>query len=229
MNANKTSRAARRSRLPLLFTSFLGMLMLAAACGADGGEGVDGIGANVQDRGRGRPDDASPVPGKPGDANIVEIAVGVNDELGEFDYLLGAVGCLTDDEGNNPVVDLLTGDDKKTLFAPTDEAFEQLQLTLGVPEDELDPEATCALGNDTVLDVLAYHVTDGRRFSNSVFNRNNSKPVEMLNGESITTNPDLTITDIAGQSIGVVPDFVNINASNGVIHVIDTVMLPFTL
>lgn len=35
--------------------------------------------------------------------------------------------------------------------------------------------------------------------------------------------------DIAGQSIGVVPDFVNINASNGVIHVIDTVMLPFTL
>ncbi len=227
MNANTTSRAARRSRLRLLFTPFLGMLMLAAACGADGGEGVDGIGANVQDRGRGGPGDASPVPGKPGDANIVEIALAVNDELGEFDYLLGAVGCLTNDEGDNPVVDLLTGDDKKTLFAPTDDAFEQLQLTLGVPEDQLDPEVTCTLGNETVLDVLAYHVTEGRRFSNSVFNRNSSKPVEMLNGEFITTNPDLTITDIAGQSIGVVPDFVNINASNGVIHVVDTVMLPF--
>jgi uncharacterized surface protein with fasciclin (FAS1) repeats len=61
-----------------------------------------------------------------------------------------------------------------------------------------------------------------------VFNRNSSKPVEMLNGESITTNPDITITDVAGQSIGVVPDFVNINASNGVIHVVDTVMSPFT-
>jgi len=227
MTTNQASPVASRRRLFL--TPIVGMLMLAAtACGADSGQGVDGIGANVQDRGRGGSDSASPVPGKPGDANIVEIALAVNDELGEFDYLLGAVGCLTDDDGNNAVVDLLTGDDKKTLFAPTDDAFEQLQLALGVPEDQLAPEVTCTLGDDVVFDVLAYHVTDGRRFSNSVFNRNNSKYVEMLNGESITTNPDLTITDVAGQSIGVVPDFVNINASNGVVHVIDTVMLPFT-
>ncbi len=52
----------------------------------------------------------------------------------------------------------------------------------------------------------------------------------MLNGEWITTNPDLTINDVAGQTIAPsLPDFVNINASNGVIHVIDTVMLPFEL
>lgn len=49
----------------------------------------------------------------------------------------------------------------------------------------------------------------------------------MLNGEFVTTNPDLTIADVAGQTVGVVPDLVNINASNGVIHVIDTVLLPF--
>ena len=36
------------------------------------------------------------VPGKPGPDNIVEIAMAVNGLLGEFDYLLGAVGCLTD-------------------------------------------------------------------------------------------------------------------------------------
>jgi len=63
----------------------------------------------------------SPVPGKPGDSNIVEIAAAVNGDSGEFSYLLGAVGCLTDAQGNNPVVDLLSGKRKVTLFAPTDE------------------------------------------------------------------------------------------------------------
>ena len=98
-----------------------------------------------------------------------------------------------------------------------------------MPEDELDPEATCTLDDEVVLDVLAYHVTDGRRFSNSIFNRNSPKPVEMLNGEWVTANPDLTLTDIAGPSIGVVPEVVNINASTGVVHVIETVLLPFSL
>ena len=164
-------------------------------------------------------------PGKPGDSNIVEIALAVNGMNGEFEYLLGAVGCLTDEDGNNPVVDLLTGPDKLTLFAPTNMAFENLQMTLGfkVPS----PELTCELGPGTVLAVLGYHVTDGRRFSNSVFNRNNSKEIEMLMAGSIFTMPDLTIWDGAGQEIGVVLPLVNINASNGVIHVVDTVMLPF--
>ena len=164
----------------------------------------------------------SPVPGKPGDQNIVEIASAVNGQTGEFEYLLAAVGCLTDPlTGENPVVAVLTGEDKVTLFAPTDEAFMNL---LG---DSAEPKDICDLGPETVADVLTYHVTDGRRFSNSVFNKNRPKDIEMFNGEWITTNPDLTINDVAGQTIGVVPGFVNINASNGVIHVINTVMLPF--
>ena len=164
-------------------------------------------------------------PGKPGDSNIVEIALAVNGLNGEFEYLLGAVGCLTDEDGNNPVVDLLTGPDKLTLFAPTNMAFENLQMTLGF--DVPSPELTCELGPGTVLAVLGYHVTEGRRFSNSVFNRNNSKEIEMLMAGSIFTMPDLTIWDGAGQEIGVVLPLININASNGVIHVVDTVMLPF--
>ena len=74
--------------------------------------------------------------------------------------------------------------------------------------------------------VLSYHVTDGRRFSNSVFNRNSTKMLEMLNGQYVVTNPNLTLSDNAGQTIGVVAPLVNINASNGVIHVIDKVLLP---
>lgn len=171
----------------------------------------------------------SPVPGKPGDQNIVEIAIDVNGTLGEFDYLLGAVACLTDADGNNPVVELLTGEDKYTLFAPTDAAFEALQMALGIPVPA--PELTCEVDNlfgpGTLLTVLAYHVTDGRRFSNSVFNKNNPKMIEMLTGDYVVSNPDLTLTDGAGQQVAVVPPLININASNGVIHVVNTVLLPF--
>jgi uncharacterized surface protein with fasciclin (FAS1) repeats len=174
----------------------------------------------------GKPDKVRP--GKPGNDNIVEIALAVNNMMGEFDYLLAAVGCLTDEGDNNPVVDLLTGSDKYTLFAPVDSAFEALQMALGIETPE--PELTCAVddlfGEGTLFTILAYHVTDGRRFSNSVFNVNNNKDIEMLAGGYITTTPDLHIMDNAPQVIGLVSPLFNINASNGVIHVIDTVMLP---
>jgi transforming growth factor-beta-induced protein len=171
-------------------------------------------------------------PGMPGNndilpgGNIVQIAVAANEALGEFDYLLAAVGCLTDPStGANPIVEALSGEDRLTLFAPTDAAFEALQRALGVATPS--PEATCSLGAEVVGDVLTYHVTEGRRFSNSVFNVNRPKDLEMLNGESVRTNPDLTLTDFAGQSIGIVGGLANINASNGVIHVINKVLLPF--
>ena len=168
----------------------------------------------------------SPVPGKPGTSNIVEIALAVNSgPLQEFDYLLAAATCEYFD---GAIVALLSGTDKYTLFAPTDAAFEALQRQLGI--ETPSPELTCTLPQDVLFNVLAYHVTEGRRFSNSVFNKRASKMVEMLNDQYIVTNPDLTINDNAGQTIRpVVIDgtaLVNINASNGVIHVIDTVLLP---
>lgn len=168
----------------------------------------------------------SPVPGKPGTSNIVEIALAVNaGPLQEFDYLLAAATCEYFD---GAIVALLSGTDKYTLFAPTDAAFEALQRQLGI--ETPSPELTCTLPQDVLFNVLAYHVTDGRRFSNSVFNKRASKMVEMLNDQYIVTNANLTINDNAGQTIRpVVIDgtaLVNINASNGVIHVIDTVLLP---
>jgi len=181
-------------------------------------------------------------PGKPGvnpikeGGNILEIAATVNglgieneDEMvGEFAYLLGAVGCLSAQD-QETVIGLLTGSDKYTIFAPTNQAFRNLQTALGVVETS--PEASCAVdtlfGSGTLFSVLAYHLTDGRRFSNSVFNKKNPKSIEMLSGDSITTLPNLTIMDGAFQIVEPVPSLININASNGVIHVISTVMLPF--
>lgn len=166
-------------------------------------------------------------PGKPGKDTIVKIAQDVNADSGEFSYLLGAVGCLTADDGSNPVAALLGGTDKYTLFAPTDEAFKAVQRALGVAEGEEDPSITCAALDDaTIFDILAYHVTEGRRFSNSVFNKNNSKMIEMLNGGYVIANPDITLTDNSAQTIGIVAPLFDLNASNGVVHVIDTVLLP---
>lgn len=177
-------------------------------------------------------------PGQPGAANMLEIALAVNgmgfeneDEMvGEFAYLLGAVGCLTTEQ-QNVVVGLLTGSDKYTLFAPTNEAFRNLQRALtGDSELDTSPEISCAvdsiLGENTLFTVLAYHLTEGRRFSNSVFNKNGSKEIEMLAAGYITTMKNFTIMDGAYQVIGL-PSLKNVNASNGVIHVVDTVMLPF--
>lgn len=170
-------------------------------------------------------------PGKPGQndivegGTIVEIALAVNGATGEFSNLLAAVLCFGPVE-NNPVVDLLSGPDKYTLFAPTDAAFDALLGRLGV----MDP---CALDSATLLTVLQYHVVDGRRFSNSVFNRNDSKLIETLAGVDIVSFVDEvdgpTLHDADGQMVGVVDGLFNINAINGVIHVVDTVLLPIDL
>lgn len=177
-------------------------------------------------------------PGKPGnnpivpDGTIVDIALAVNDGgAGEFNGLLSAVLCFgpVDD---NPIVDLLSGPDKYTLFAPVDSAFSEL---LGRLSDIFGTEITspCELDPELLFTVLAYHVTDGRRFSNSVFNRNSAKEIEMLAGGYVVSFVDMIdgplLHDADGQMAGVVPGLFDINASNGVIHVIDTVLLPIDL
>lgn len=176
-------------------------------------------------------------PGKPGkgnanpaidDLNIVEIAVAVNDNgNGEFNNLLAAVGCFTDPvDMSNPIIDLLSGTDKYTLFAPVDAAFDDLLC-------RLDVTSPCDLDLATLEAVLTYHVVDGRRFSNSVFNKNNAKVIETLAAVDLVSvidksgeAPVPTLHDVDGQSISPVEGLFNINATNGVIHVIDGVLLP---
>ena len=182
----------------------------------------------------GPPDDGKVRPGKPGPDNILDTALKIsgmmNDPQGvpEFTYLVGAVGCLSEEDANT-VVGLLTGYDEYTLFAPVNDAFRNLQVALGVPAEETAPDKTCAvdtiLGGGTLFTVLQYHLTEDRRFTNSVFNKNNSKEIEMLAAGSIWSTPSTTLIDGFPQTV--TPVIANVKASNGVIHAIDTVLLPF--
>ncbi|MFT7492685.1 MAG: putative surface protein with fasciclin (FAS1) repeats, partial [Alteromonas macleodii] len=107
------------------------------------------------------------------------------------------------------LVDTLKGEGPFTVFAPTDEAF--AALPEGTVESLLaDPEALTAL--------LTYHVVAGKVMS-----------TDLSNGMTATTvnGADITIMTEAGVMINEANvTTADIEASNGVIHVIDTVLMP---
>ncbi len=148
----------------------------------------------------------------PGGSSIAEIAI----EAG-FDELVGAL-VYVDAELDAGLVDLfLNGTDQYTVFAPTNEAFEGLY-------DFLEIDGITDLSAELVLDVLLYHVTEGRRAANSVVPPVRPRTITTLLGATFTVNSKGEISDIFGQTAKIVaPD---ISASNGIIHVIDTVILP---
>ena len=160
----------------------------------------------------GPPGQSRPAPA-PGDQSIAEIAIAA-----EFDELVGAL-IYVDEELDTGLVDLfLFGTDQYTVFAPTNEAFENLYEAQGYDDlGDVEPEV--------VLDVLLYHVVEGRRAANSVVPPVRDRTITTLLGATFTVDRNAVITDIASQSVGIVAP--NISASNGIIHVIDTVILPF--
>jgi uncharacterized surface protein with fasciclin (FAS1) repeats len=157
---------------------------------------------------------------KPGTQTIAQIAAGNPAAFSTLVSLLQLTG-LDAVVGSNDVT--------LTVFAPTNAAFTKLFTAYPSLPGILTSPDQAAAGYPLLKNVLLYHVTDGRRFSNSIFNQNKAKTIEMLNGGSITANPNLTLADATGQTINPVltpGGLINISASNGVIHVIDTVLLP---
>ncbi len=148
----------------------------------------------------------------PGDQSIAEIAI----EAG-FSELVGAL-VYVDEKLDAGLVNLfLNGTDQYTVFAPTNDAFEDLY-------DFLEIDGITDLPAELVLDVLLYHVAEGRRAANSVVPPMRPRTITTLLGATFTVNRDGVITDIAGQEANIVA--ADISASNGIIHVIDTVILP---
>ena len=133
--------------------------------------------------------------------NIVDTAV-ANGNFKTLVAALGAAGLVTTVSGPGPF----------TVFAPTDAAF--AKLPAGTLENLLKPE-----NKDELTSILTYHVVAGKVMAADVVKLSQAKTVngKMLmvkvhGGNVMINDAKVTSTDIA--------------ASNGVIHVIDSVVLP---
>ena len=148
---------------------------------------------------------AQPVAAREPGPTIVGTALAVNAQSGEFDYLIQAVV-------RAGLVDTLNGNRQFTVFAPTDAAFQNLFATLGVSGINDIPL-------DTLKAVLLYHVAPGERFSGDVVSSTRIRTVSkgfivpsVHDGSAWVNDARIVAADV--------------DASNGVIHVIDKVLLP---
>ena len=185
--------------IPRFLAILLAVSLIAAACGDDTSEEVV---ATTTTTTQPPPAEEEPEPS----GTIVDVAVA----SGAFPTLIAAVQAAG-------LVDTLNSDGPFTVFAPTEEAFATALDNLDVTAEEL-------LANTELLTaVLTYHVLA------------TEAPAELvvtLDGQSVTTvnGADITIT-IDGDTVKVNDATVvatDIQATNGIIHVIDTVLLPPT-
>ncbi|MGY4830851.1 fasciclin domain-containing protein [Sphaerotilaceae bacterium SBD11-9] len=140
----------------------------------------------------------------PADKNIVETAVATP----TFSILVEAVTAAN-------LAGTLSGDGPFTVFAPTDAAFGALLGELGITKSQL-------LADTALLTkVLTYHVVPSRVLKAQV---PVGAPITTVEGETFTVNASLAITDRRNRTANITAT--DVLASNGVIHVIDKVILP---
>jgi uncharacterized surface protein with fasciclin (FAS1) repeats len=139
--------------------------------------------------------------------NLVDVATDVNAQTGLFDTLLAAVGAA-----DPAVAATLAGGGQHTVFAPTDDAF----AALGLDESNL-----CLLSQEELTKILLYHVARGQRDAGEVLA---SDTIRTLLGTRVDQNGGVLTDQLDRDSTIIVTD---VFAANGVIHVINAVLLPF--
>jgi len=133
--------------------------------------------------------------------DIVDTAVGA----GSFKTLVAAVQAAG-------LVDTLKGAGPFTVFAPTDEAF--AKLPAGTVENLLKPE-----NKDQLIAILTYHVVAGKVMAADVVKLSEAKTVQ---GSSVKIKVEDGKVKVDGATVV----SADIDTTNGVIHVIDSVILP---
>ena len=187
-------------RLLKLLSFFLAGALVLVACGDDDGDSEDAATTEAPAETTEAPEDTVAEP----TMDIVETATAA----GDFTTLVAAVEAAG-------LVETLQGEGPYTVFAPTDEAFAAALEDLGLTAEELLADT------ETLTSILTYHVVEGEV---------PAADVVTLDGEEVPTVNGATVT------IGVDGDTVTVNdatvvatdifATNGVIHVIDSVLLP---
>lgn len=146
--------------------------------------------------------------------SIVDVTIELNTDTngayyGLFDVLLEAV--LAADPA---VIDTLDGNGQHTVFAPTDAAFNAAGITTNNVGD---------IDQAFLTDVLLYHVVRGRRYAEQILESNH---IRTLLGGFLLQDSGV-LTDALGTNANII--VTDVEAANGIIHVIDTVLFPYSL
>jgi uncharacterized surface protein with fasciclin (FAS1) repeats len=110
------------------------------------------------------------------------------------------------------LVGTLAGKGPFTVFAPTDEAF--AKLPDGTVESLLKPE-----NKEKLISILTYHVIPGKVMSKDI---KPSQMVKTVNGQQVSIKLSYGKVSVEGANVTAA----DVEADNGVIHIIDTVILP---
>jgi uncharacterized surface protein with fasciclin (FAS1) repeats len=148
--------------------------------------------------------DAVLLPAPPSNTTVVDIIVDSPDHT-VLEAAVIAAGLADDLSGEGPF----------TVFAPTDAAFTTLLETLEVTAEDL-------LASPDLASILLYHVASGNVMSTDI---TDGMMVTTLNGQDLTINLTADGVVINGTAMVTVAD---LTADNGVVHVIDAVLLPET-
>ena len=145
-----------------------------------------------------------PATTEPALGTIVDVAAAA----GDFTTLVAAIEAAG-------LVETLSGPGPFTVFAPTDEAFATALDSLGLTAEELLADT------ETLTSILTYHVIAGEVPSSAVVTMD-GQSAATVNGAEVTIGVDgetVTVNDATVTAV-------DIPASNGIIHVIDSVLLP---